>query len=133
MKFVLDACAMIAYLSAEPGSEIVRELITDRSHACYAHGLNLCEVYYHFLRKFDTEKAREAVDDLTAEGVIERDDFGRAFWERVAHHKARGKISVADCVCLALAEDLGARLVTADHREFDRIAASGTCSILFIR
>lgn len=45
MNNILDACAMIAYLRGEPGGEVVDRLLQDPAEVCFAHVLNLCEVY----------------------------------------------------------------------------------------
>lgn len=133
MTSVLDSCARIAYLAGEEGSSVVESILVDPSTSCFAHSLNLCEVDYHFLRQSDEATARQAIDDLLTDGVKERPDMGREFWERAGRHKARGRISLADCVCLALAQKLSAQLVTTDHREFDPIVPLGLCPVVFIR
>lgn len=133
MISILDACSLIAYLEGEVGSEVVESLLADESELCYVHSVNLCEVYYHVVRRSDLTVARDAIDSLLADGLVERPDFDRDFWERAGQYKARGRISLADCICLALAVTLGGRVVTSDHGEFDPIAESGVCPILFIR
>ncbi len=133
MNHVLDACAMLAYLSGEKGSEVVEALLADPAEVCYAHAVNLCEVYYDFLRRSDEHIAREAVADLLAVGIIERRDLSRRFWQAVGAHKARGRISLADCFCIALAQRLSADLVTSDRREFEPLVALGLVAIRFIR
>ena len=130
---ILDACAIVAYLKGEPGAAVVKAIIDDPSSVCYAHSLILCEVYYHYLRLYGEPTARTVIDNLLAEGVIERPDMGREFWERVGSHKARGKISLANCFCVALAEELKGEVVTSDHAEFDRLVPLGICPITFIR
>jgi len=45
MNSVLDACAIIAYLRKEGGGEVVNNLLTDQNTQCFAHSLNICEVY----------------------------------------------------------------------------------------
>ena len=130
---VLDACAMIAYLLGEPGGEVVDARLRDPNVVCYAHSINLCEVYYDFIRKHDLATAENAIQDLRLDGVTERSDFGSTFWRRVGKHKARGKISLADCVCLALAEEVGGRVLTSDRKEFGPINLLGICPIVFIR
>ena len=44
---VLDAGAMIAYLAAEAGGEVVRDALFNekRDAPIYAHALNVCEVF----------------------------------------------------------------------------------------
>ena len=133
MNLVLDACALIAYLRGEPGSEIVDALLSDPSVSCFAHSINLCEVHYHFLRAADEATATQVLLDLDSVGLIERSDIGRPFWRRVGALKPRGRISLADCFCLALSQELGATLVTSDHHEYDAIVPLGICPIRFIR
>jgi PIN domain nuclease of toxin-antitoxin system len=48
MTFVLDACAIIALLRNEAGAEITDRLLLEQT--CMAHAVNLCEVYYDFLK-----------------------------------------------------------------------------------
>ena len=133
MNSVLDSSAMIAYLGGEPGAEVVEGFLLDSAAVCYAHSVSLCEVYYHYVRAHDVPTARKMIDALLADGVRERSDMDRDFWERVGDHKARGRIALGDCFCLALAEMLQAQVVTSDHREFDPLVARGICPIHFIR
>jgi predicted nucleic acid-binding protein len=85
------------------------------------------------LRTADTRRARQTILDLRAAGVVERRDMNRRFWQGVAALKARGRISLADCFCIALAQELGADVVTSDRREFGPIASLGIVSVRFIR
>ena len=55
------------------------------------------------------------------------------YWQRVGGHKSRGGISLPDCFCIALAEELSAEVVTTDHGEFDRLVPLGIVPIKFIR
>ena len=49
MIFVLDASVMIAFPRDEPGADAVEEALLDSGSQCYAHALNLCEVFYDFI------------------------------------------------------------------------------------
>lgn len=133
MVYVLDASAMLAYLRGEDGALIVDQLLRNKTELCYAHAINLCEVYYDFLRTSDQNTARQAILDLATDGVIERKDMSRQFWQIVGQHKSRGRISLADCFCLTLAQELGADLLTCDHKEFEPLVPLGICTISFIR
>lgn len=130
---VLDASAMIAYLSGEPGAQAVDMLLNDPEAVCYAHALNLCEVFYEAIRRTDVRRARQTILDLRAAGVIERRDISRPFWQRVGSHKARGRISLPDCFCIALAQVLAGEVVTSDHHEFDPLVPLAIVPINFIR
>ena len=44
MIYVLDACAMLAYLRNETGADVVENALLDANSQCVAHAINLCEV-----------------------------------------------------------------------------------------
>jgi uncharacterized protein with PIN domain len=88
VNHVLDASAMLAYLKGEAGAPLVDALLKNPAEPCYAHAINLCEVYYDFIRRSDERTAREAIADLLADGVIERKDMSRRFWLGVGQHIA---------------------------------------------
>lgn len=130
---ILDTSAIVAYLAGEPGGPVVDSHLNDPDALCYAHVVNLCEVFYDSLRATNERAARQTIADLYAAGVIERRDLSRSFWQSVGRLKARGRISLADCFCVALAQKLGGEVVTSDHREFDPLVPLGIVPIRFIR
>jgi hypothetical protein len=107
--------------------------LTNPTATCYAHTLNLCEVYYGAIRKTDVQRARQTIRNLFADGVIERKDMNQNFWQRVGELKARGRISLPDFFCISLAQELGGEVVTSDHGEFDPLVPHGIVPINFIR
>ena len=133
MNYALDASAMVAYLEGEPGANVVAALLSDPKAVCYAHSINLCEVFYQALRRSSLKDAQAAIAILFADGVIERSDMNRHFWERVGTHKSRGGISLPDCFCITLAQELSGEAVTSDHGEFDPLVPLGIVPIKFIR
>jgi PIN domain nuclease of toxin-antitoxin system len=133
MSTVLDASALISFLRDEPGAEAVQNLLSIANN-CYVHALNLCEVYYDFWRASSQEAAESAITDLIVLGVAERNDMDSEFWRKVGHLKAvYRRVSLADCCALALANRLGANLVSADRHEFEPLLAAGICQIELIR
>lgn len=133
MKIVLDACAAIAYLRGEPGSDIVKDYLLDDTNTCLMHVINLCEVYYEFLKAADEKTAQAAIRDIESIDVVSRDDLDKAFWLGVGQLKAHHKLSLADCFAVTLAQRMQATLLTSDHREFDPIAVGSVCQIVFFR
>lgn len=124
---------MVAYTEGEPGGVVVAGILSNPSAVCYAHSVNLCEVYYQSIRRSDPATARAVKASLRRDGVIERRDMSRPFWQRVGEHKARGRIALPDCICVALAQELSAEVVTSDHGEFDPLVPLGIVPIKFIR
>jgi len=130
---VIDASALIAFLRDEPGADVVENVLS-APEKCYAHALNLCEVYYDFFRASNQDAAEAAIADLLGLGIEERTDMDSEFWRDVGGLKAvHRRVSLADCCALALARRLGARVVTADRHEFEPILSVGVCQIDFIR
>jgi len=131
---VLDASAMIAYLRNEPGAEVVEDALTAPGSQCFAHSINFCEVFYDFFRSTDETEAANAIADLSAAGIAERNDFDRDFW--IAAGRLKGthhRVSLADCCGLTLTSRLNAQFLTTDHRELDSLASAGSYRITFIR
>jgi len=134
MPFVLDACALIAYLRGERVAEAVRDLLVGEAQECFSHAVNLCEVFYEFLRVAGEQTATEALADLEFVGLVFREDVDASFWEQAARYKASlRRVSLADCFALALATRENAALVTSDHAEFDAVAEKEICTVQFIR
>jgi PIN domain nuclease of toxin-antitoxin system len=133
--YVLDASAMIAFLRQERGWQVAETALSDPSHACLAHAVNMCEVFYHFHRAGGEPAAQTAVGILLgAYNVGLREDLDLPFWQVVGRQRSvYRQMSFGDCSCLALALRLGASVVTADHPDFDPITAAGACPVLIIR
>ena len=130
---VLDSSAMIAYLRKEPGGFEVEGTITDPNTICYAHAINLCEVYYDAIRVGGPTEAEQLLKALFALGVIERNDFDTEFWKKVGLLKAYYKASLADFCGIVLTNRLKGTFLTADHHELDTIAETNVCLVQFIR
>lgn len=133
MVAILDACAMIAYLRDEKGAEVVEQLLLNEAVPCYAHAINVCEVYYNFLRVVGTEKATDAINDLQDIGLIINENLDNTIWQTAGNFKANHKLSLADCFAIAITKHLDGELVTSDHHEFDPIHEAGLCKINFFR
>lgn len=133
MIYVMDACAMIAFLRQEIGAEVVESVLIDEDNVCFAHAINLCEVFYDFHKSAGESAAEKAISDLKAIGVIERNDFETDFWKETGRMKSQNKASLADCCAIVLANNLGGVVLTSDHHELDKIAEKGICRIEFIR
>lgn len=130
---ILDSSAMIAYLREESGALVVRSILTDPKSICSAHAINLCEVYYDAIRIGGRVAAEASLDDLSALGVIERNDFDSEFWREVGRFKADHRASLADFCGVVLTNRLAGTFVTSDHHEFDKIPKASICPVQFIR
>lgn len=134
MIYVLDSSALIAYLDAEPGGAVVRDLLSLPESKCSAHAISVCEVYYDFVRRAGSEVAWVLVEELVRAGVHIREDMDPDLWRTAGDYKAEWRrISLADCLCVALANRDAAELVTADRSEMEPLAGAGVCRVRFVR
>jgi predicted nucleic acid-binding protein len=134
--FVLDACALIALLNAEPGADKIRNIL----NCAYAgevevviHKLNLLEVYYDDWRAHGKERARVMLECLGELPFTVHAEITDKIFNEAGRLKATYKISLADSIALAEASARDGKLVTSDHREFDIIEASENIGFLWIR
>jgi predicted nucleic acid-binding protein len=119
--YVLDAYALLAFLEAEEGGELVKTLFSTPGVRFYISVVNLGEMYYIILREHGKEVADNVEAELNLTSNILVID---ATWERAkmaGELKARGGISYADCFAAALAIEKNAPLLTGD-REFEQVA-----------
>lgn len=134
MSLVIDASALIAYLEDEPGAEVVESILSSQPGSCFAHVINLCEVFYGVRREYGEQKAQETIAALRKAGLAFRDDIDAELWQEAARLKADWRrVSLADCFCAALSIKLGGEVITCDHHEFDALASGGACRVKFIR
>ena len=129
---ILDACAVIGFIYAEPGAEVVREILY--TEQCAIHAINLCEVYKDCLDRSNPSDADAIIDDLRDIGLITREDLDEAIWKQVGRLKntLRSNIAWADCYAIALSQRLQGRVLTAD-KEFEPVQDKNICPVQFFR
>lgn len=130
---IFDSCAIIALLEDEHGAEAVESVLRE-SNRRLIHSINACEVYYDMLRRNARTKAYSLEEMLARVDIEVFDTLPSSLWRAAGDLKAdRKRVSLADCVAIALTVQEGGTLITSDHRDLDPIAASGLCPIQFIR
>lgn len=134
MNIILDACAVIAFFRDEAGADVVEQYLLSPDHFCLIHAVNLCEVYYDFLKSGGAQEADRMTQELIDADVGVRRDLDDMFWRSIANYKATiRRISLADCFALTLAKKLDGTVVTSDRKEFEPVALLNLCPIIFIR
>ncbi|HEV7786449.1 MAG TPA: PIN domain-containing protein [Thermoanaerobaculia bacterium] len=132
--YVFDSCAVVALLQREPGAEIVAEILKDPRNRCLLHAINACEVYYDVYRRSGEADASALEEILTTTGIELVETIPSALWRAAGKLKAEWKrVSLADCLALALALLEDGTVLTSDHHELDPIAQADICPIRFIR
>ena len=136
VKYVLDACAVIAYLTGEDGSDVIEALINDaidKDAELLMHKINLYEVFYDTWKAQNEAAAILFYDTFTNLPVSIIDSISDELMGEAARFKTEYRVSVADSFALAAAKTHGAALVTSDHTEFDPIKEKGDISFFWIR
>jgi predicted nucleic acid-binding protein len=129
MKYVLDACALIAVLNIEEDSQAVRHLLLQslpggKSHvphpvdsasetSVYMSPVNLLEVYYDRMRVVGPEQADHILQLIYASPIKIQPVTGLVIRE-AGRLKNSYDMSLADAVGLATAINLGGVFVTSD-------------------
>lgn len=129
---IIDAGVLIAYFKGEVGADVFANLIRDDRNILAMHSVNLCEIYYNYLRDDGLETAERAflqANEIVA--IIEKID--QQFLKRVGRWKALYLGGIADSFAAATAEEYGCPLVTTDHNDFDPVEAQALLRIVWLR
>ena len=134
-RYVLDACALIAYLNDELGAEIVEELLSlarTSQIELYLAAVNAYELYYDCLKR-DPQTAQQLLDDIYALPLTVVESLDRSVMLNAGDYKVAYRVSLADSIALGLAKHLKAHVVSSDHQEFDPLERDGNAQFKWIR
>jgi predicted nucleic acid-binding protein len=119
--YVLDSFALLALERNEAGAARVEEILDGgyKGDDLFIASVNLGEVVYKTIREADQQTGRSVLTECLALPitVISVDE---ALAIEGAIIKGVHPISYADCIAAALAQRLGAKLVTGD-RDFEKV------------
>ena len=129
---IVDASALIAYFKSEEGHAKFADLLRDERNVLTMHTVNLCEVYYNYLRSDGLEKAEDAW--AKANEILRiLDTVDLQFMKRVARWKVDHNLPLGDAFAAATAEENGCPLVTTDHNDFREVEEAGALQIVWLR
>ncbi len=132
-SFIIDACALIAFLADEEGAANVERILIDSNNKVFLHTINLLEIYYGIFREEGREKAEMVLKKIIKLPIKLIDTLKDKTVREAGRLKATYKISLADSIVLAEASLKKARIVTADHHEFDIIEKKEPIRFSWIR
>jgi predicted nucleic acid-binding protein len=134
--FLLDACALLAFINEEKGKgfEKVDELLT-RAEAgeitLFMSAVNLVEVHYDLIRNGGQKTANMIMQSIEALPFAVLDYISPVIRQDAARMKARYAMSLADTFLCATAKSLSATIVTKDS-EIEEAEKAEPLSIIWI-
>ena len=135
-KYVLDSCAMLAFIYRENGDKIVKSILKqsqDRNIEVYINKLNLFESYYDIMRSRNLQQAENYYAMVKALPIKIIDGISDSVFRKAGLLKTQYRISLADSIVLGEAFVLDASLLTSDHHEFDIVEKNEKIKFLWIR
>ena len=134
--YVLDACALLAFLNDEPGAAVIDSLLQQAQRkecTLWMHKLNVLEIYYGVFREVSQTKAEETLSTIRALPITMIDSVSDEVLKAAGRLKAIYKISIADAIALAEAKTRNVPLLTSDHHEFDPLETQKELTFKWIR
>ncbi|MDR1932993.1 MAG: type II toxin-antitoxin system VapC family toxin [Spirochaetales bacterium] len=134
--YVLDACALIAFLDKEPGGSVVAELFqkAEAGEICiYITSIQLLEVYYDRIRVIGRDYADTFLQTFYGSSIKIVHEFSRENIRTAGRLKATYPLSLADAIACAVASSIDAALVTSDHKEFEPVEQHENINFFWIR
>jgi PIN domain nuclease of toxin-antitoxin system len=137
VNYILDACALIALLNMEEGSECVADLYEKANNGevkLIMNKVNLLEVYYGYLKADGEEFAKRQItlienSHINVVDVISNNIMLQAGRVKNMHRR----ISLADAFAIAQTIVSDGILVTSDHHELNAVDDAGIVQFLWIR
>lgn len=134
--FTVDACAVIAYLFDEPGSDLFENMLVQARRneiELVMHAANLGEVYYDILKRNDVQAAQVSYQTVKQFPIRFEDRISDQLIFRIGELKIGHRISYADAFAVAQTNLLNATLITTDHKEFEPLEKAGVVTICWLR
>ena len=135
-KYVLDSCALLAFIYKESGYDIVKTTLAQAdsgSAEVYMNKVNLFEVYYDIRRSTGSQEADDAYSMIQKLPIVIINGISEKVFREAARIKTGYKISLADSFALGEASVMSAPLITSDHHEFDAVEKNEKISFKWIR
>jgi uncharacterized protein len=136
MHYIIDACALLAFLNDEEGADKIEDLFNQsvaNDITVSMSIINLLEVYYGELRDKGADIAQIVLDIVQHYSIKIIDAISEQIFREAARLKAAYKMSIADCIGLATAIELSGQFVSSDHSELEAVAENESSLIFWFR
>ena len=136
MIYIFDACAMIAYLNNELGSDTINEMLKkaiDGDVEIYMNIINLIEVHYANIRSLGKEQASIILEKILASPIQVISVISDKIFHEASRLKSAYTMSLGDSNGLSTALEFSGQFVSSDHHELDVIAKNDPNLIFWFR
>jgi len=131
-KLVLDACAILALIKGEQGSDIVKNAI-ENNEDIFLHSVTFLEIYYNLIKELGKDSANLFFKHIKQTKIKIIYEITEDTIKSAGYFKSTYKISLGDSFVLAIAKLYNAKTISSDHHEFDIIEKSENIKFLWIR
>ena len=134
--YILDACALIAFLSGEKGAKNVRNIIQNAINGDISlkiNQINLLEVYYHAITFYDQVTANEILEEIKKYPIEIIIGLRNDVFKEAGRIKSKYKIPLGDSIAVAECIIEEGTLVTSDYSDFEKIEKSENIKINWFR
>ena len=136
VNYLLDACALLAYINDEDGADIIEDLLTRSTNGNVSLSMsiiNVMEIYYGVYRDISIDEADDILNGIISLPLNIIDNMSVPVLREAGRIKASYRISLADSIALGLSSVNGFIIVTADHHEMDIIEKNERIQFMWIR
>ncbi|MBF0121354.1 MAG: PIN domain-containing protein [Desulfobacterales bacterium] len=120
-QYVIDACALIAFLNDEKGADKIESILSNQTNLCLMSIINIFEVCYDAAKISGIDEAIKLYEEIKQLPIIIDCKIEENLLKEAIYFKTKYRISVADSIALSLAKVNNAIIITSDHHEFDCI------------
>lgn len=134
--YVLDACALLAYLYDENGAEFMQNIFDSAKKnkvSIFMNAVNLFEVYYDILKTHGEDTAKNTLSNIARFPMSINYKIDNAIIEKAGQLKSKYRISLADSIGLAQSIVFNANFVSADHHELDIVEKNENIKFAWFR
>ena len=134
--FILDACALIAFLADETGSDKIEEIIQnaiDEKILLKINQINLLEVYYFIFNLYGKNEANRVLEKIIEFPIEIKSGLNEDGFKEAGRIKAKYKIPLGDSIAVAECIVENGILVTSDHNDFEKVVDAEKIKISWFR
>ena len=134
--FILDACALIAFLANEDGSDKIEEILRnaiEEKISLKINQINLLEVYYYVYNFYGQNEANRALEKIKEFPIEIKIGLNIDGFKEAGRIKSKYKIPLGDSIAIAECIIEKGTLITSDRSDFEKVGNTENIKIYWFR